>query len=113
MLVLVNKDRLGRLHEPAGISAHRRPRGRVVAVDHRAAETCGELSKERALPHRPRTVEDEHRLLCETSLSHIDKSSLCQAGQNLAHAPILAGIFPDSRRFFPRFRSIDSHFPAT
>jgi hypothetical protein len=71
MLVLVDQDRLSRLHEPAGIGTYRRPGGRVVAVDHRPAETHGQLAKERALTHRPRTVQDKHRLLGETSLGHI------------------------------------------
>ncbi|HEY1622625.1 MAG TPA: hypothetical protein VGG16_02410, partial [Streptosporangiaceae bacterium] len=83
MLVLINQHRLGRLNETAGIGTHRRPRRRVVAVDHRPAEAFGQLAEQGALAHGPRPVEDQHRLFGEARCHDIDKTTLRKPGQNL------------------------------
>lgn len=120
MLVLVNQYRLRRLHKPAGISTHRRPRSRIIAIDHRPSQPPSQLAEERTLAYRPRPIKDKHRFLGEPSLGHIDKTALRQAGQDLTHAPMLLifsriprSFFPLSAPRFPVFRKTASANPRT
>ena len=79
MLVLVDQDWFARINEPAGISAHRRPRRGVVTVDHRSPEAFGQLAEQGALAYGSRTIEHEYRLLGEPGRRDINETALRQA----------------------------------
>jgi hypothetical protein len=112
MLVLIDKHRLSRLDESTGIGTYRRPRRGVIAVEHRPAKPLRQLTEQGTLPHGPRPVEHEHRLLGESRRRDLNQATLRQAGQNLSHDRILPVVFPDSGVFLPRLRTFSSRFPA-
>lgn len=90
MLVLIDQDWARTGDEPTWVVTDGGARRRIVAVDDHRAQISGERVQESTLPHRPRPVQHNRRLLGETAHHHRGQTPGGEASQRPIHHIMIA-----------------------
>jgi hypothetical protein len=89
VLKLVDQHRGLAAHEQRRIGPHSIACAQIVEIDDLPPSCTSQLAQQRGLPHRPRTLQNDHGLVAHTPIHHRTEPALDELAQDRCHTPIL------------------------